>query len=743
MELGKSPKKLKSSNITNLSSKFRLTNMEQQLLEKGLTYIPTPKLIDKKDLKRDLFLYHRRLKLLDYFGFHNQFRSLPFTDKSNWSPAEGLLSPAVKELIIKDKEIFGEARPKVASRLNLKPEELKALHSLKRNQDIVIKPADKGSQIVIMDRSDYIKEAMRQLTNSKHYIPLAHSIQTQSAALFKLVLQDMKDNGYITHKQFCYLLGPNPPRARQFYLLPKIHKPPHTWTVPGIIPPGRPIVSDCSSESYRIAEYIDAAINPLSQNHKSYIKDTYDFINKLELLTVPETSFLFSIDITSLYTNIDTHLGLQAVAQIFRENPDRNRPDQALLKLLELSLTRNDFVFNDRFYLQIHGTAMGKKFAPAYANLYMKMWEESVFEKCLQLPLVYYRYLDDIFGIWPYSKEEFATFIEVLNAHHTAIKVTANLQEHQIQFLDTEVFFIRHEERDTKSLGTRVFFKDTDRHALLHKTSFHPKHTFKGIIKSQLIRFNRICTYQKDVEIATRTLFRALRPRGYTKRFLRQIKKEVREELGTIKQIKKNNKKSQKNTHLVPFVTTFSNLSRPIVMGLKKNFNEWKKERPNWQDCQVLPAYRRNKNLGDILVHSKLRALKQKESVLEWTPTAIFKPLPILTNIFSKLSRPILQDISLDTINVIYGLRCRHCQRIYIGETGRMLKARLKQHIYEITKGKATEYLYVHFREQGIENLQAFGLQSNITWSQLQRRRNERIWIKSLKTLRPYGLNDR
>ena len=39
-------------------------------------------------------------------------------------------------------------------------------------------------------------------------------------------------------------------------------------------------------------------------------------------------------------------------------------------------------------------------------------------------------------------------------------------------------------------LVTKVYFKPTDTHALLHKASFHPQHTFRGIVKSQLIRFH-------------------------------------------------------------------------------------------------------------------------------------------------------------------------------------------------------------------------------------------------------------
>ena len=56
-------------------------------------------------------------------------------------------------------------------RSNLSPPELQALKTLRRKQDIVIKPADKGSAVVVLKKSDYmyIKEAERQLGNKDHY----------------------------------------------------------------------------------------------------------------------------------------------------------------------------------------------------------------------------------------------------------------------------------------------------------------------------------------------------------------------------------------------------------------------------------------------------------------------------------------------------------------------------------------------------------------------------------------------
>lgn len=93
----------------------------------------------------------------------------------------------------------------------------------------------------------------------------------------------------------------------------------------------------------------------------------------------------------------------------------------------------------------------------------------------------------------------------MLNSHHPKIKLKHNLQNDKAEFLDTTVFFFYSYTEHTKRLATKVYFKDTDRHAVLHKTSYHPKHTFRSLIKSQLIRFN-----PQDVEEATKVLFTAL-----------------------------------------------------------------------------------------------------------------------------------------------------------------------------------------------------------------------------------------
>ena len=163
---------------------------------------------------------------------------------------------------------------------NISIEERASLSNLKSNENIVIKQADKGGATVILDRTSYVNEAYRQLSNTKYYKQLPEPIFMNNVPIITDILQDMKNKNFISHDQFTYLSGPRQISNRTFYLLPKIHKKPETWPSPRM-PEGRPIVSDVDSETYRISEYLDHFIKPLSIAHKSYIKNSYDFVNKI------------------------------------------------------------------------------------------------------------------------------------------------------------------------------------------------------------------------------------------------------------------------------------------------------------------------------------------------------------------------------------------------------------------------------------------------------------------------------
>lgn len=127
---------------------------------------------------------------------------------------------------------------------------------------------------------------------------------------------------------------------------------------------------------------------------------------------------------------------------------------------------------------------------PAYGNIYLALWEHTLFHKLIHRPALYYIYLDDIFWIWTQDMEKFQEFLHTANQHLSPL--ISNQPSVRTQWTFWTAWCSFHLSTSTTKFKS---FSNPQTHSLLHKTSFHPKHTFKGLVKSQLNRFQRICSF--------------------------------------------------------------------------------------------------------------------------------------------------------------------------------------------------------------------------------------------------------
>ena len=133
----------------------------------------------------------------------------------------------------------------------------------------------------------------------------------------------------------------------------------------------------------------------------SSIKDTDDFIRRIRNITdLPSDVLLVTLDVMSLYPSIPHDFGLCALKNVLL---DRNLPAivvNGIHSMTEIVLKKNVFEFNSECFLQLSGTAIGTKMAPAYANIVMSFFESKLLTGSCNKPLVWFRYIDDIFAIW-------------------------------------------------------------------------------------------------------------------------------------------------------------------------------------------------------------------------------------------------------------------------------------------------------------------------------------------------------
>ena len=198
----------------------------------------------------------------------------------------------------------------------------------------------------------------------------------------------MHTDNYVNDKTKQYLIQTDVKPGR-FYILPKIHKPGS---------PGRPIVSSNNHPTERISHFVDHHLQPLVHKLLSFVKDTNDFLNKLQTIgNLPANSLLVTLDVSSLYTNIPHNEGINACDYFLRIRSHPTISTGTLCDLIRMILTMNNFCFNDNHYLQIHGTAMGTRMAPSFANLFLGYFEANALEKAPFHPHIWLRYIDDIF----------------------------------------------------------------------------------------------------------------------------------------------------------------------------------------------------------------------------------------------------------------------------------------------------------------------------------------------------------
>ena len=112
---------------------------------------------------------------------------------------------------------------------------------------------------------------------------------------------------------------------------------------------------------------------------------------------------MVSFDVEALYTNVLIDDALAIIKELL-EN-DETLPDRTplspknVLDLLEFLLRTTFFIFNDIYYQQTEGVAMGGPPSSIVAEIYMQATETTALTTTSHPPKVWERHVDDVFSI--------------------------------------------------------------------------------------------------------------------------------------------------------------------------------------------------------------------------------------------------------------------------------------------------------------------------------------------------------
>jgi len=490
---------------------------------------------------------------------------------------------------------------------------LATLAHIKTRDDIIIKPADKGLGVTIMDRQWYHCEALRHLNDSSTYNilvtpPTVEILRNELISLLdKHGLYRCQNNNITTIATHILLpLASDQLKLGRIYFLPKLHKSPVV---------GRPIVSSIGTATYNVSVYLSICLKDILIHIQSYVRDSQEVLLHLERNTFPQHCWLLSADVDNLYPSINIADGLTSLRIALTRTKYPNHKSALLLDLTKWVLENNYIEFDKQTYKQIKGTAMGSPVSVAFACIHLAIIENEAFQimkaQHIPLPLLYLRYIDDIFAIWP-SEQSCLQFIELFNSRRQGIKVlTPSTSSHEVIFLDLKIKKGNRFPR-TGLLDTCIYQKESNKFLFIPPFSWHHPSSFKGWITGYIKRLRLNCTNDAEFHAYKRLFYSHLLQRGYEPTYLQTMFLLPYNRHTLLQRVLLNHQK-QKNINIPPlFKLQYNESTKRLAPTLRKLLTVPESVKNDSDYKQIfadndgpLMCFQRGKCLSEYVVSSK------------------------------------------------------------------------------------------------------------------------------------------
>ena len=448
----------------------------------------------------------------------------------NASPLQGLLSPMLLSI--------SRERPILPKRLAIADNKLSA------DKNLIILPADKGGNAVVMNRADYIHKASEILSDHDTYELLNSNPLCNVNKMVRSRVRQIASK--CPDPQFFNRFYRQNPGLAYFYGLPKLHKE-------GC--PLRQIISNVGTVTRPLAGWLAGILSPyLGTFSDAHLRNSLDFKNRfIEFAfnnSMQDVS-LVSLDVKSLFTNVPLNLVVEFIdRKIESGHIQIPIPKPEFIALIELCVNNNYFQFEGKFYRQSFGISMGSPLSPVLAGLFMEYFESELLPTLSNLPKFWTRYVDDVFLIWPNSID-FNSFINELNSLVPSIKFSVEWEEGgSLPFLDLVIF------RSGHSFKFSVYRKPTHKDQYMHYFSNQSQKVKRSAVFSLMLRAFRICD-EEYLEQEIQKIFNAFINLGYPRNFLQRVLADVR-----------------RKTLSPPIGSSFEHSTNPVLVVPRTAFSE-------------------------------------------------------------------------------------------------------------------------------------------------------------------------
>lgn len=298
----------------------------------------------------------------------------------------------------------------------------------------------------------------------------------------------------------------------RFYGIPKIHKEPVKM---------RPIVPCHSAIQNPAAKYVSKRLKPIVESAPTIIHGSKDLAQKLSKVKLLKNRrwFIVTGDVVAFYPNIPLKRCLDIVtdlhAEFYYKGPvsehtiEELSEEEIFIRCIKIANNNLVLQYEDKFYKQQQGLAMGVACSPDLANLYGWYFEREL--NILNHPLIpfYGRYIDDCLAIVYASSDKEALNI-VSQLAYDNCTIEWNVSDHFQPFLDMTIY---HD--NDNSIQHMPYRKARNHQERIPWISHHPLDVKRGTYIGEMSRLATLSSKIDHYSDAIKALAALYVKRGY------------------------------------------------------------------------------------------------------------------------------------------------------------------------------------------------------------------------------------
>ena len=652
---------------------------------------------------------------------------------------------------------------------------LAELKSLTRNKIIDIRKVDKGNLILIIDFQERLKIEEKNITKIAKLCDVQLSNAEANREYIDHQMTKLYDDKFIERNELISVTGilPGGVSGKLFDSKTKERKDTRTTdsneyftiqSTPYVYPllkahkldindlnqvspsevsqkiPARLVVGMSNCQMSRVQAWLEAFLTPLSKFYGrfEYTKDSTDILIEFDKLNqVAQTNewdfkdiILFGIDVEALYPSVKFHFLKKALVHCFDSCTNWSTSiKNTLVDIIIYTLSNQQVKWDNKFYILNQGIPTGGKHCVPLANILLSYILIDIlksdpnfatyFNENLKL---WKRYIDDIGGVF-LGKAKFDLFFYELKKQFTKydLNLTYETSNRSIILLDIEIFI------EDGLFHTREHRKQTASSSYVKFGSAHPKHSFKGIVKSQLKRIRRLCSKDCDFMKAVQQLRQRCINSGYMPEMVdgillnaRSMKRELfPHNIGSITN-------SDKVIRWVTLAgTTYEKSIGDFVSKINKSLVT------SGIKFQVVKST--GQSLGSMLFHNNVQHIKEMCTGKACVACRhkIRSDAKVVMSPINGRIYPI--NSSLTCIDSgIYCITCP-CSSLYVGKTTSKFKERLKSHFNKSKKSAVLDHSLVCSVGSNVKNYTMLFLEDMHARGKYSLSEREFLWNERLR----------